>query len=157
MGAAAAVPPAAAAKRAASPKGPGARGRSGSDANDGNKPPLSEAMAAFEGYPTCPEWSNRIAVVECGLPLAEWVDGALDISVDVVCESPDVIGPLGTDPMQIGAFAAFEEDLKGSLKAGKLADITVLSKDILTVPEEEIPSTEILYTIVGGKVLYKGK
>ena len=45
VGAAAAVPPAAAAKRAASPKGPGARGRSGSDANDGNKPPLSEAMA----------------------------------------------------------------------------------------------------------------
>lgn len=56
-----------------------------------------------------------------------------------------------------GAFAGFEEDLKGSLKVGKLADITVLSKDILTVPEEEIPSTEVLYTIVGGKVLYEGK
>jgi len=50
------------------------------------------------------------------------------------------------------AFAAFEEKLKGSLEAGKLADITVLSKDILTIPEDEIPATDIVYTIVGGKV-----
>jgi predicted amidohydrolase YtcJ len=54
-----------------------------------------------------------------------------------------------------GAFAGFEEDLKGSLTAGKLADITVLSRDILTCPEDDIPGTEVLYTIVGGKVLYK--
>ncbi len=53
------------------------------------------------------------------------------------------------------AYAAFEEGIKGSLKPGKLADITVLSKDILTVPEDQIPSTEILYTIVGGKVVYQ--
>ena len=52
------------------------------------------------------------------------------------------------------AFAAFEEDLKGSLTPGKLADITVLSKDIMTVPEDEIPETEIVYTIIGGKVKY---
>ena len=56
-----------------------------------------------------------------------------------------------------GAYAVFEESLKGSLTAGKLADITVLSKDILTVPEDEIPSTEVVYTIVGGKILYRGK
>ncbi len=54
-----------------------------------------------------------------------------------------------------GAFAAKEEALKGSLAPGKLADITVLSKDIMTVPEDEIPSTEVIYTIVGGKVAYK--
>lgn len=53
------------------------------------------------------------------------------------------------------AFAAFEEDIKGSLEVGKLADITVLSQDILTVPEEDIRSTEVVYTIVGGKVLYR--
>jgi len=53
------------------------------------------------------------------------------------------------------AYAAFEEDMKGSLKAGKLADVTVLSKDIMTVPEDEIPSAEVLYTIVGGRVLYR--
>ena len=53
-----------------------------------------------------------------------------------------------------GAYAAFEEDIKGSLTPGKLADITVLSKDIMTIPEEEIPSTEVVFTIVGGKVMY---
>jgi len=54
-----------------------------------------------------------------------------------------------------GAHAAFEENIKGSLATGKLADITILSKDILTIPEDEILQTEVLYTIVGGKVVYK--
>lgn len=53
------------------------------------------------------------------------------------------------------AYAAKEETLKGSLAAGKLADITVLSKNILTVPEDEIPATDVVYTIVGGKVMYR--
>lgn len=53
------------------------------------------------------------------------------------------------------AYGAFEENIKGSLTPGKLADIVVLSKDIMTIPEDEIPSTEVLYTIVGGKVAYK--
>jgi predicted amidohydrolase YtcJ len=56
-----------------------------------------------------------------------------------------------------GAFAAFEEGNRGSLKPGKYADITVLSKDILKIPEDEIPTAKVVYTIVGGKVLYKGK
>jgi len=54
-----------------------------------------------------------------------------------------------------GAFAAKEETLKGSITAGKLADITVLSKDIMTVPEDEIPSTQAVFTIVGGKIAYR--
>jgi predicted amidohydrolase YtcJ len=52
------------------------------------------------------------------------------------------------------AYAAFEEKLKGSLETGKLADITVLSRDIMTIPEDEIPSTDVVYTIVGGKVMF---
>jgi predicted amidohydrolase YtcJ len=52
------------------------------------------------------------------------------------------------------AYAAFEEDIKGSLEVGKLADVTVLSRDILTIPDEEIPDARVLYTIVGGKVRY---
>jgi predicted amidohydrolase YtcJ len=55
------------------------------------------------------------------------------------------------------AFAAFEEDLKGSLSLGKLADITVLTKDITTVPEEEILTAKVAYTIIGGKVVYRGQ
>jgi hypothetical protein len=53
------------------------------------------------------------------------------------------------------AYAAFEEGVKGSLKVGKLADVTVLSSDILTMPENAIPSAKVDYTIVGGKVLYE--
>ena len=52
------------------------------------------------------------------------------------------------------AFAAFEDDSKGSLVPGKLADVTVLSRDIMTVPEAEIPGTEVVYTVLGGKVAY---
>jgi predicted amidohydrolase YtcJ len=54
------------------------------------------------------------------------------------------------------AYAGFEEDIKGSLEVGKLADITVLDRDILTIPEEDIPNTAISYTIVGGEVMYSG-
>jgi hypothetical protein len=55
------------------------------------------------------------------------------------------------------AYAAFEEKLKGSLEVGKLADITVLSRDILTVPDDQIPATEVVHTIVGGEVVYERK
>ncbi len=54
-----------------------------------------------------------------------------------------------------GAFACFQEDLLGSLRAGKLADITVLSKDIMTVPEDEILGASVVMTIVGGRILYQ--
>ncbi len=53
------------------------------------------------------------------------------------------------------AYAAFEEGSKGSLKMGKLADVTVLSGDILTLPEDKIRSAKVDYTIVGGKVMYE--
>jgi predicted amidohydrolase YtcJ len=54
-----------------------------------------------------------------------------------------------------GAYAAFEEASRGSLTVGKLADMVVLSRDITTIPEEEIPSATVVYTIVGGKVVYR--
>ncbi len=53
------------------------------------------------------------------------------------------------------AYAAFEENIKGSLSVGKLADVTVFTRDLMACPEDEIPTTEVAYTIVGGKVLYK--
>ena len=54
-----------------------------------------------------------------------------------------------------GAFAAFQENSRGTLRPGKYADLVVLSKDILKIPEEEILSAEVSYTIVGGKVRYR--
>ncbi len=52
------------------------------------------------------------------------------------------------------ARAAFEEDLKGTLTPGKLADIVILSQDITTVEEAEILETEVLQTIIGGELVY---
>ena len=54
------------------------------------------------------------------------------------------------------AFAAFQEKEKGSLEPGKYADITILSNNLLTCPDEEIPRTQVKMTIVGGKIKYKG-
>lgn len=51
------------------------------------------------------------------------------------------------------AFAAFEENIKGSLEVGKLADITVLDKNLLTCEEAEILTTKVLWTIVDGQIL----
>lgn len=53
------------------------------------------------------------------------------------------------------AFGEFAEGSKGSIEAGKRADFTILSQDILKVPEDQIQKTEVLMTVVGGKVQYK--
>ena len=53
------------------------------------------------------------------------------------------------------AYANFDEAIKGSLSVGKLADITVLSKDIMLVPEDDIMTTRVLFTIVGGTVEFQ--
>lgn len=53
------------------------------------------------------------------------------------------------------AVAAFEGDSRGSLEAGKLADITVFDKNIIEIPEKEILNTEVTYTIVDGKIVFE--
>ena len=53
------------------------------------------------------------------------------------------------------AYAIFSEDELGSFKVGKRADITVLSADLLTVPEADIPKIKVMYTLVGGKIVYR--
>ncbi len=55
------------------------------------------------------------------------------------------------------ALAAFEENEKGSITPGKLADLAVLSQDILTIPEEQIPATRVAFTILGGKIVYRAE
>ncbi len=55
----------------------------------------------------------------------------------------------------LNAYAAFEEDVKGTLSIGKLADVTVFTKDITAVPDDQITTAKVAYTIVGGKVVYK--
>lgn len=55
------------------------------------------------------------------------------------------------------AYGAFEEEVKGSIEAGKLADFTIFSNDLMTIPEMEILDTEVAMTIVGGAVKYEKK
>jgi predicted amidohydrolase YtcJ len=54
----------------------------------------------------------------------------------------------------VPAWASFEENLKGSIEVGKVADLVVLGRDILTVPAVEIKDIPVLKTMVGGKWMY---
>jgi len=54
-----------------------------------------------------------------------------------------------------GAYLSFEEDVKGTVEPGKVADLVVIDRDILTCPEDEIKETRVLRTILGGKTVYK--
>jgi len=52
------------------------------------------------------------------------------------------------------AYSNFEEDEKGSIEAGKFADFVILDKDIMTIPENEIPNVKVLGTFIDGKKVY---
>jgi len=55
------------------------------------------------------------------------------------------------------AYAAFEENLRGSLQIGKLADLTVLSADIMRIPEMDILKTHCVMTVIGGNIVFEAK
>lgn len=54
-----------------------------------------------------------------------------------------------------GAYASFDEDIKGSIEPGKLADITVLSEDLISFPTEDINEVKVELTMVNGRILWK--
>ena len=53
-----------------------------------------------------------------------------------------------------GAYASFEEDRKGVIKPGMLADLVLLDRDLTAIPPEAIRDAQVLKTIVGGRVVY---
>ena len=55
------------------------------------------------------------------------------------------------------AYATFEENDKGSIESGKLADFTVLSQDIMKIPDPEILKTRCVMTIIGGEITYEDR
>lgn len=56
-----------------------------------------------------------------------------------------------------GAFASFEEDKKGTIKVGMLADMVLVDRDLTTIAPETIRDAQVLYTIVGGRVVFTSK
>jgi predicted amidohydrolase YtcJ len=54
-----------------------------------------------------------------------------------------------------GAYAAFQETILGSIEVGKMADFSILDKDIMTIPEDQIMTTQNIMTIVNGKIVYQ--
>ena len=55
-----------------------------------------------------------------------------------------------------GAYNSHEEDIKGSITAGKLADYVVLAEDLYSIPVDTIKDVKIIRTVVGGKTVYEG-
>ena len=53
------------------------------------------------------------------------------------------------------AYSAFEENLRGTIEVGKLADLTVLSADIMKIPELDILKTHCVMTVIGGEIVYQ--
>jgi predicted amidohydrolase YtcJ len=53
------------------------------------------------------------------------------------------------------AYGGFEEDIKGSIEPGKLADFTILTQDLMQVPEDRILDTRVAYTIINGEIVYR--
>jgi hypothetical protein len=114
------------------------------------------------------------SMLEAGVPLAfgsDWPVAPLDPLLGVyaaVTRAPlDGTHPAGWIPEQrlpVGealraytrgaAYAAFEEEEKGTIAPGKLADVVVLSDNLFTVPPEKIKDAHVVLTIVGGKVVY---
>ncbi len=54
------------------------------------------------------------------------------------------------------AYAAFEEKLRGTIETGKLADLTILSADIMTIPAPAILKTRCVMTVINGEIVYEG-
>lgn len=103
-----------------------------------------------------------VSLLAAGIPLALGSDGPLNPFLDIAfaCTDPDRPGEALSREQAViaytrtSAYAEFAEREKGSLEAGKLADLAVLSQDIFTVSLEQLPSTRSVLTLVGGKVVY---
>jgi len=55
----------------------------------------------------------------------------------------------------LGAYSAWEEDFKGSIEPGKLADLVVVDRDPFTIPQDDLKNVETVMTIVDGKIVFR--
>jgi len=83
---------------------------------------IETAMRDFEDYPSCFELSNRIAVVDCNLPLEPWEDGVIRLRADLECSADDVMGPMPGERALMLTTRAFVVEAPGSYIAVAGAD-----------------------------------
>jgi len=130
---------------------------------------------------THPWWAD-LDKERTAIPLRDWLDHGIKIGLSsdapvnpinplwgiwhaVTRENPD--GTIHCKDQRItrreaiegytinNAYASFDENIKGSIETGKLADLIVIDRDILTCPTEQIKDIKVLLTIVGGKIVYQ--
>jgi len=102
------------------------------------------------------------SLLEAGIPVAFGSDGPLNpyLNIMLAITHPNRHSEAISREDAVraytltSAYAEFAEDEKGSLEAGKLADLAVLSQDIFAVPVRDLPKTTSLLTLVGGQVAY---
>jgi predicted amidohydrolase YtcJ len=97
--------------------------------------------------------------LKAGIPVAIGSDGPLNPFLNIMLACLDRPESITREEAIVAytrtsAYAEFQEKDKGSLEAGKLADLAVLSQDVFSVPSSELPKTESVLTLVGGKVVY---
>lgn len=102
------------------------------------------------------------SLIEAGVPFALGSDGPLNPYLNIMFATIHPSRPAEAITREQAveaytkgsAYAEFAEQDKGSIAPGKLADLAVLSQDIFTVPVPELPKTESVLTLVGGRVMY---
>lgn len=113
---------------------------------------LNEGIKLCFGSDSPVDSADVIKAIHCavnredisGYPIGGWLpEEKLTVEEAIRCYTVD------------SAYAAFDENIKGSLEIGKLADFVVLDRDIFKIKKDEILSTNIVATVVGGEVLYK--
>ena len=102
------------------------------------------------------------SLIEAGISFALGSDGPMNPYLNLMFAvthpaqpSEAISREQAVDAYTLGsAFAEFQEDEKGSISPGKLADLAVLSQDIFTVPVDYLPATNSVLTMVGGEIVY---
>lgn len=102
------------------------------------------------------------SLLQAGIPVAFGSDGPVNPYLNILFATthPDRPSEAITREQAViaytatSAYAEFTEKDKGTLEPGKLADLAVLSQDIFTIPAPELPKTESVLTLVGGKAVY---
>jgi predicted amidohydrolase YtcJ len=104
------------------------------------------------------------ALLKAGVPIAIGSDGPMNpgLNLQMITTMPGDAAEAITREEAVdaytrgSAFAEFAENEKGTIAAGKLADLAVLSQDIFRVPVDDLPATKSVLTIVDGRIAYDG-